>query len=248
MESKKTTLVQKTVLGCSYNPRFALDEDCLPPEFTPQVLLDDDFVQFIDTTNPLANSSSKVCGVEEAKLPQAALVNFAIDNIPTGTSADSTAPHGIFGDSQETPPDTTTPPQESISKRYPFTRFLFGPGAQKGKKREDKNQNKAPTPTPRGKSGQPETEQVDTGTSRLERLLTEAAEEAIAKMRKPYFTSEPSCSKTVVAQPNLVVQPNKKTPTPTKSDAVQWTLARVLIPVQILIQIQVRKHLLVTSY
>ena len=47
---KKTKPTQKTLLECGYNPKFSLDEDKLPAEFTPQVLLDDNFNQLVDAT------------------------------------------------------------------------------------------------------------------------------------------------------------------------------------------------------
>ena len=116
---------------------------------------------------------------------------------------------------------TTSPPQRTISKESPFTRFLHESDSQKRKIRGDKNQERAPTSTPPGSPGQPETVQEETGTTRLERLLTEAAEETTEKMRRKYFTSEPSCSKTVVTESVIRVQPNEETPSTTKSDVTQ---------------------------
>ena len=61
MKSKAIIPVTKISLGKKPNPRFNLDEDNLPPEYTPVVLLNEDFGQDIelsdspgkDTTTPV---------------------------------------------------------------------------------------------------------------------------------------------------------------------------------------------------
>ena len=134
-EPKKTTLTQKTLLDCGFNPRVALDEDNLPPEFTPQVLLDDDHNQFIDAVTLPANSSSELHGVKEVIPRQAASNTAPIDNVLPSTSSDKTVSPEISSDTQKTPPIKANPLLETASKGSPFTRFLLESGTQELKSR-----------------------------------------------------------------------------------------------------------------
>ena len=143
-EPKKTTLTQNTLLDCGYNPKFALDEDNLPLEFTPQVLLDNDHSQFIDAVTLPANSSSEIHGVREVIPRQAASDTALIDNMLPSTSADKTVPPEIPGETQKTPPIKASPLLETASKGSPFTRFFC-------LSRENKNARAEATKTRRGR-------------------------------------------------------------------------------------------------
>ena len=78
-----------------------------------------------------------------------------------------------------------------------------------------------PTLSSPDKLERPEVTREETGESRLERLLAEAAEEATEKMKKKYFTSEPTCSKTVPTESVPNVQPSREMPTPSTSKVVR---------------------------
>ena len=122
---------------------------------------------------------------------------------------------------KKTPPITTSPLLETASKRSPFTRFLLESRSQERKSRGDKNQERAPTLSPPDDLELPEVTQEETGENRIERLLNGAAEEATEKMKRTYFTSEPTCSKTILTEPVPEVQPSGETPTPTTSKVVR---------------------------
>ena len=132
-EPKTPTFTQKNLLDCGYNPRFALDEDNLPPEFTPQVLLDDDHSQFIDAVTLPANCSSELHGVKTIIPRQAASDTAPIDNVSSSTPADNTVSPENSCEVQEKPPITASPLLETAFKGSPFTRFLLESGAQKRK-------------------------------------------------------------------------------------------------------------------
>ena len=58
----------------------------------------------------------------------------------------------------------------------------------------------------------------DIGEAKLERLLTEAAEEATEKLRPGYFVSKPCSSKTSMANPTTDGRTTDETHSPTKSN------------------------------
>ena len=82
--------VHRTLLECWYNPRFSLDESKLPAEFVPQVLLNVDFDQLVDTTGlpgsaliPTARVKTVITPPTAGALP----VNSPIDCVLPGTSS-----------------------------------------------------------------------------------------------------------------------------------------------------------------
>ena len=62
MKSKVVDAVPKISLGSESNPIFDLDEDNLPPEYTPRVLLDDDFDQYVETSDSPARVATETDG------------------------------------------------------------------------------------------------------------------------------------------------------------------------------------------
>ena len=86
---KKTKRIQRTLLECGYNPRFSLDENKLPAEFTPQVLLDDDFNQLVETTDLPGGTTNPTAEAKKVITPPTAVtpaVNSPIEGVLPGTS------------------------------------------------------------------------------------------------------------------------------------------------------------------
>ena len=90
MKSKAIIPVTKISLGNKPSPRFNLDEDNLPPEYTPVVLLNDDFGQDIElsdspgkgTTTPVKTIVEQASGTKD--LPR---YNAPIEGLLPGTSS-----------------------------------------------------------------------------------------------------------------------------------------------------------------
>ena len=105
------------------------------------MLLDDDHNQFIDAVTLPANLSSKLQGVKEFILRQAASNTAPIGNV---LPYETVSPE-ISGDTQKTPPIKANPLLETASKGSPFTRFLLESGKQERESRGDKTQERVPT-------------------------------------------------------------------------------------------------------
>ena len=56
MKSGRLAAKPIATLSVKANPRFSIDENDIPPEFSPQILLDGDFSQYVETTKLIENS------------------------------------------------------------------------------------------------------------------------------------------------------------------------------------------------
>ena len=188
MKSKAIIPVTKISLGNKPNPRFNLDEDNLPPEYTPVVLLNDDFGQDIelsDSPGKDTTTSVKTIVEQTSNTKDLPRYNAPIEGLLPGTSS-SKLPNKTISVSPPTLSPVTTL-NSSFSKGSPFTRFLASDTPHKRKPVTKTTAGDRISTDYSDPVNSPDTPK-DTGYTRLERFLTEAAEEASSKLQKSSFT------------------------------------------------------------
>ena len=166
MKSGRLAAKPSVTLSVKANPRFSIDEDDIPPEFSPQIFLDGDFSHYVETTKPIESSAT---------------TENPSDNTPKQCESASKPYNAPFDDKRpcssssfanDDNPALLIP---STSKDSPFTRFLLN-STPPSKKQQDPEAGAKVSVT--NSSVALLSSPQDTGDQRLERLLTEAAEEA----------------------------------------------------------------------
>ena len=187
-KSTKETTELILPLGDKLNPRFSLDPDNLPPEYTPQVLLVDDFDQIaetaeltdknnIETTETIVESSALTADVTQ--------VNAPIGGISPGTL--TCEKRGNAALRSNTVPSSSLHNNPSESKRSPFLRYLVRSASPKEKVPKKEPQEPENPAVPVKLSESPATPKL-TGNNRLEKLLDEAIEEANERLNHSRFS------------------------------------------------------------
>ena len=188
-EPRKSARIQRTLLECGYNPRFSLDEEDFPPAFVPQVLLEDNFdelVNAVDSRNRVSPSGKRadtagdiqIGTADKGDAPEVTEVtDVPISEIPAGLSTPPDAAFSKFVHCKDKDSPTTQTGNTPVSaKGSPFTRYLIK--KTDPPKEQGENDTCAVTSEPKSPEN---SDPQDTGATRLERLLAEAAEEAANK-------------------------------------------------------------------
>ena len=217
---KRTKPAQKTLLECGYNPKFSLDENNLPAEFTPRVLLDDDFNQLVDATGhpdeAVISTAKKVLTPPTAATPT---VNGPIENVLPGTSTSLPVKYSLPSNVGKASSCTATKSQSFGATGSPFTRFIFKRIPEKGGSSAQEAGAKALSST----NASPDFAIIDSGNTRetrLEEHLSEAVEEATEKLKRKYFHTPLLSSQILMTPtPRSTEHSTSETPSPNKSTA-----------------------------
>ena len=125
VKTKVVAAVSKLPLGCELNPTFRLDENNLPPEYTPRVLLDDDFDQHVESSD---SPKEKDTNSDNSTVKQPTNTNILLpDNAFIDRLSPSTSSHKLQDKVTNVLPSELSSnfvSNSSISKRLLFTRFL----------------------------------------------------------------------------------------------------------------------------
>ena len=218
--SKKTKPTQKTLLECGYNPKFFLDENKLPADFTPQVILDDDFNQLVDATGhpdgAVISIAKQVTTPPTAATPA---VNSPIENVLPGTSTSLPVKDSRPSKVEKASSCTVTKSQSFGATGSPFTRFILKRTPEKGGSSAQEAVGKALSST----NASPDAAIIDSGNTRetrLEKLLSEAVEEATEKVKRNYFHSLLLSSQIqMTLSPKSTEHTSSETPSSNKSTA-----------------------------
>ena len=217
---KKTKPTLKTLLECGYNPKFSLDEDKLPAEFTPQVLLDDDFNQLVDATGhpdeAVISTAKKVITPPTAATRT---VNSPIDNVFPGTSTSPPVKYSLPSNVEKASSCTASKSQSFGATGSPFTRFIFKRAPEKGGSSAQEAEAKALSST----NASLDAAIIDSGKTRetrLEELLSDAVEEATEKVKRKSFRSPLLSSQIqMTLSPKSTEHGTSETSSPNKSTA-----------------------------
>ena len=204
MKSGRLAAKPNVTLSVRANPRFSIDEDDIPPEFSPQILLDGDFSQYVETTKPVeslataenrSDNPPKQC--ESASKPCNAPID---DKRPCSSS--------FFANDDN--PSLLIP---STSKDSPFTRFLLSSTPPSKKQHSPKTGAQVSVTN---SSVALHSSPQDTEDQRLERLLAEAAEEARDKILQQYHETVTGNSPPAMASHQDELETKEEVPSPKK--------------------------------
>ena len=114
MKSGRLAAKPSVTLSVKTNPRFSIDEEDIPPEFSPQILLDGDFSQYVETTKPVESlATAENPSVNTPKQCESA-------SNPCNAPIDDKRPCSSSSFANDGNPSLLIP---STSKDSPFTRF-----------------------------------------------------------------------------------------------------------------------------
>ena len=177
--TSKGPVIQQSVSLPDHSQRSTLAEFHVPPNLTPQVLIEDNFselVEIVEEVNqPNQQSSDPVKDCVQQEI--APLVNAPVSGVLPCSSG--SAPVASPSEKGEVKPRDTPTKGTVANKGSPFTRFISTANLDKDKPQNKDKDKVSPIPLLPPNQESPK----DTGENRLERLLSEAAEEASARIR-----------------------------------------------------------------
>ena len=193
----------KSALRCKSGPKINLNEDSLPPEYTPHILLNDKYDQYIEISNSTRESNGNPDKAREGQ--PSCTADTSLENAPICGVLPSTSAHESQTDLVQEPPTEPSPKlldNSPIQKGSPFTRFL-NKGVPAAKKIRENEATNSKSPTTQGDLIDSPLTPEPTGDTRLERLLAEAAEETSAKLQRTCFGVTSEISPAPVADPAI---------------------------------------------
>ena len=177
--TNKGPATQQSVSLPDHSQRSALAEFHIPPDLTPQVLIEDNFSELVEIVAEVSQPEQQPCKSVRGCVQQeiAPLVNAPVSGVLPCSSG--SAPVASPSEKGEVKPRVTPTKRTDANKGSLFTLFISEANLGKDKP-QDKDKNKV---SPFHSLPHSQESPKDTGRDRLEGLLSEAAEETSARIR-----------------------------------------------------------------